>query len=209
MTQPDTNRSVSSHLPSLSSDSARAWATGHDVQFYENETFLSTSVAKFLVEGVRAGQPVIVIATAAHRKAFAAKMVAMGVDPEELVHARTAVWLDARETLSAFMEGGRPNRELFDATVGNVFEQLTANRKYVVVRAFGEMVDLLWKDGKAEGAIALEEMWNGLAAKYSFALLCAYSKESLLTDPSAHGLERICGVHSRVLPSEPQTLPAA
>ncbi|MEX2180009.1 MAG: MEDS domain-containing protein [Gemmatimonadaceae bacterium] len=183
-------------------ETMRAWVPGHDVQFYEDEDFLASTVAAFLVEGFRAGQPLVVIATPAHRRAFAARMLALGVDPEDLVHGRDVIWLDADQTLSAFMEGGRPNAELFSATVGNVFERLMLNRRYVVVRAYGEMVDRLWKDGKAEGAIALEKLWNGLAVQYSFSLLCAYSKASLLGDTQPDGLERICGQHARVLPSE-------
>jgi KaiC/GvpD/RAD55 family RecA-like ATPase len=177
------------------------WSPGHDVQFYENEEFLNTAVAGFLSDGVRVGQPIIVIATGAHRNAFAARMRSMGLDPDDLVHGRDAVWLDARETLTAFMEGGRPNRELFEATVGNVFETLITNRRYIIVRAYGEMVDLLWNEGKAEAAIALEVLWNELAAKYSFSLLCAYSKHSLSKD-RGRGIEHICGQHMRVLPSE-------
>jgi hypothetical protein len=104
------------------------------------------------------------------------------------------------------MEGRRPSAELFNATVGRVFEQLMTKRPYIIVRAYGEMVDLLWKDGKAEAAIALEELWNELAAKYQFSLLCAYSQETL--DKPANGLDvrHICSRHSRVLPFEPEML---
>lgn len=178
----------------------RAWITSHDVQFYEDEAFLAEAVAQFLVEGFRAGQPLIVIATEPHRKAFKERIRARGIDPEELVHGRDVVWLDAGDTLAAFMEGDRPDRELFEATVGNVFDKVMANRRYVMVRAYGEMVDLLWRAGKSAGAIELEEMWNGLAKKYAFSLLCAYSKESLLKNPRAEGIESICRQHSRVLP---------
>jgi len=180
---------------------AVGWSPGHDVQFYENEEFLNTAVAGFLADGVRVGQPIIVIATGVHRTAFASRMRSMGLDPDDLVLGRDAVWLDARETLTAFMEGGRPNRELFEATVGNVFEKLITNRRYIIVRAYGEMVDLLWNEGKAEAAIELEVLWNELAAKYSFSLLCAYSKHSLSKD-RGRGIEHICGQHMRVLPSE-------
>jgi DcmR-like sensory protein len=182
------------------SAATHVWRPGHDVQFYEDEAFLSEAVASFLAEGFRAGQPLIVIATAEHRKAFAQRMRARGVDPEDLVHGRDIMWLDAADTLAAFMEGDRPDPELFEATVGNVFEKIMANRKYAMVRAYGEMVDLLWRGGKSASAIAVEELWNGLAAKYAFSLLCAYSKESLLSDPHTDGIDSICRVHSRVLP---------
>lgn len=42
------------------------------------------------------------------------------------------------------------------------------------VAAFGEMVALLWADGKMDAAIKLEELWNDLAHTNSFSLLCAY-----------------------------------
>jgi hypothetical protein len=182
---------------------SRAWMTSHDVQFYEDEAFLCEAVAQFLVDGFRAGQPLIVIATEAHRKAFKERIRARGVDPEELVHGRDVVWLDATDTLAAFTQGDRPDKELFEATVGDVFDKVMTNRKYAMARAYGEMVDLLWRAGKTASAIALEEMWNGLAKKYAFSLLCAYSKESLLANPRADGIESICRQHSRVLPGAP------
>ena len=178
-----------------------AWAPTHDVQFYAGEENLHTSVGRFLAEGVRAGQPIAVIATAAHRKAFEAEMLARGVDPRELVEGRDAIWLDARETLAAFMEGGRPNPELFEATVGSVLQRLMRERRYVIVRAYGEMVDLLWRDGKMDAALELEHLWNDLAARYQFSLLCAYAVESLLQS-GCRGVDHICAAHSRVLPSE-------
>ena len=36
------------------------------------------------------------------------------------------------------------------------------------------MVSLLWADGKREGAVRLEQLWNELAHRHSFALRCAY-----------------------------------
>ena len=184
----------------------RNWARGHDVQFYETEEYLSTAVATFLVEGVRAGQPIVVIATEAHRRMFAARMRESGIRPEDLVEGRDIVWLDARATLDAFMEGELPNAESFQATVGPVFDTLAANgRWYVVTRAYGEMVDLLWKDGKIEGAIALEQLWNDLAERRSFALLCAYSMGNFRKDAHSADFARICAAHGHVTPTEAYT----
>jgi hypothetical protein len=178
-----------------------AWAPTHDVQFYAVEHSLYTSVSRFLAEGVRAGQPLVVIATSAHQKAFQDSLRSLGVEPDDLMEGRDVIWLDARDTLAAFMEGNRPNSELFEATVGSVLQRLMRERRYVIVRAYGEMVDLLWRDGKMQAALELEQMWNDLAAKYSFSLLCAYAVDSLLKS-ECKGVDSICGVHSRVLPSE-------
>jgi hypothetical protein len=69
------------------------------------------------------------------------------------------------------------------------------------VRAYGEMVDILWREGKIDAAIELEQLWNELASKYSFTLLCTYSVDSLLKG-DCKGVDLICGTHGRVLPSE-------
>ena len=47
------------------------------------------------------------------------------------------------------------------------------------VRAFGEMVALLWSEGNQAAAIRLEELWNELALSQTFCLFCAYSMDSL------------------------------
>lgn len=171
------------------------------MQFYDNPEFLASSVAAFLAEGIKSAQPAIVIATPAHTRLIQAELVKRGVDVDAL-GMTNLMWLDARDTLASFMEGGRPSAELFDATVGSAFERVTSDRRYVTVRAFGEMVDLLWRDGKMQAAIELEELWNSLASRYSFALLCAYAAAGL-NPTDTRGLERICAVHSKVLPSRP------
>jgi hypothetical protein len=179
---------------------ARTWEKRHDVQFYDNHTFLCQTVGRYLAEGIKAAQPAIIIATPPHRHAFAAELGRLGIDIETL-RPLDLVWLDARETMSAFLEGGSPNAELFEATVGNVLERVIEGRRYTTVRAYGEMVDLLWREGKPEAAVALEEMWNALATKYAFSLLCAYSKESFQETHSLSGIERICALHTHVLSS--------
>lgn len=179
----------------------KPWEARHDVQFYDDDDYLASCIAAFIAEGVRCAQPAVVIATPAHIRAIQDHLTRLGVNVDA-VRPHDMVWLDARDTLASFMEGGRCNPELFDATVGRVLETITASRRYVTVRAFGEMVDLLWRDQKPSVAIQLEELWAGLASRYSFALLCAYSKSSL--DPKdMAGIDHICRVHNRVLPARP------
>ena len=177
-----------------------AGVSGHDVHFYSSEESLVRSVVTFLSAGVRVGQPVIVIATEPHRKAFAAGLREKGLDPDETFSGRVVVWLDARDTLNSFMEGKLPSRELFIATVGSVFEKVLVQRQYLVVRAFGEMVDLLFKDGNTDGALLLEKLWNELASRYQYSLLCAYSIENFLHEAGVADFRRVCDQHTNALP---------
>jgi hypothetical protein len=177
-----------------------AGLAGHDVVVYRAEEALIRSVVEFLSTAVRVGQPIIVIATPTHRREFLAGLRAGRLDPEEHFAGSMTVWLDARETLDSFMEGSLPSRELFLATVGSVFERLLDKRQYLIVRAFGEMVDLLWKDGNIEGAILLEQLWNELALKYKYSLLCAYSIDNFVHEAGVAAFRRVCDHHTNAFP---------
>src|SRR5690349_8640323 len=181
----------------------RPGMTGHDVHFYRTEASLVRNVVGFLADGVRAGQPIVVIATPEHQRLFSEALSAQGLDVDELYSGRLAVWLDARQTLASFMEGGMPVRDLFMATVGSVFERLINKRSYLIVRGYGEMVNLLWQDGNTEGAIALEQLWNDLADRYAYSLLCGYSVENFFMAGGVDGFRRICAEHTHALPLEP------
>src|SRR5262245_53148354 len=52
----------------------------HDVQFYRTNAFLVREVVNFLAQGLRAGQPLVIIATEPHRRAFADGLRALGLD---------------------------------------------------------------------------------------------------------------------------------
>jgi hypothetical protein len=179
-----------------------AGLAGHDVHFYKNEDHLTKVVVDYLAEGLRAGQPIVVIASKARRERFAAGLRERNLDPDELLSGRLAIWLDARETLDTFFEGGKPDRELFMATVGRVFERLLDKHYYLVVRAYGEMVDLLWQEGNHEAAIVVEQYWNDLANLYRYSLLCGYSIKEFEDEARKEGFSKVCGCHSRAFPIE-------
>jgi hypothetical protein len=174
------------------------------VQFYENEHFLARTVAEFVSGGLLAKQPVVMIATALHRQAVTSRLAALGIDVDHVVRSGQFSVLDARETLGAFMVAGHPDAARFRAAVGQVIESGLANHSVSqpTLRAYGEMVDLLWKDGNIEGAIELEELWNELAESYPFSLLCAYAMGNFYKESHASDFERICATHSHVVPTE-------
>ena len=68
------------------------------------------------------------------------------------------------------------------------------------VAAFGEMVALLWADGKGEAAIRLEQLWNDLAQKHSFYLHCAYPMSGFARSQDGDPIQQICAEHSSARP---------
>src|SRR3954469_7879378 len=94
----------------------------HDVQFYEDEAFLCETVASFLGAGLLAGEPVVVIATEAHREAFSKCLRARSIDVARACMSGQLTFLDARETLAQFMVGDEPSPERFRAVIGDVLD---------------------------------------------------------------------------------------
>jgi hypothetical protein len=147
----------------------------HAAKFYETESSLYATVASFLTEGFGAGQPAILIATPAHTGAIERLLEDRFIDVPRARRTGDLVVLDAEDTLGTFMISGRPDAELFEFHVGSILEQVLRGRRHAQVRAYGEMVDVLWKQGLADAAVELEILWNKLALKYAFSLLCGYS----------------------------------
>ena len=143
----------------------------HAVQFYEGEEYLYETVARFLASGLKAGDRLLVIATKAHREAFIEKLRPLGADAA--IASGLITLHDARQTLAKFMVGDMPDAVFSDA-IDRLMVHAQAGDSHARVRAYGEMVDLLWRDGNARAAIRLEELWNDASARHSFSLLCAY-----------------------------------
>lgn len=170
--------------------------SGHFVQFYEKESFLSGVVADFLGEGISGGQQAVVIATPPHRRAFADELAARGVQADD----GRLILLDAEETLALFMDGGQPDERRFKAVVGGVLEPRA--------RAYGEMVDVLSRAGNVDAAIRLEELWNDVVDERKISLLCAYPIDTFAKHSDREAFERICDRHSGVRPAESAASPA-
>lgn len=107
---------------------------------------------------------------------------------------------DATERLSTFMVDGAPDGKRFAEMIGPVLKRAGAGGRRV--RIYGEMVALLWDAGDIASAIALEDLWNDLAAEAAFLLLCAYPMRAFADSDHATDFARICDRHSSVIPTE-------
>jgi MEDS: MEthanogen/methylotroph, DcmR Sensory domain len=176
-------------------------AADHAVQVYDELAELAASVGRYLDAGFRRGEPAVLIATAAHRRVFAAELESRGWDIDQLEGKGLLVCRNGQDTLDAFMDGETPSAERFEQVVGGVIDDLAARFPDKTIRAFGEMVDLLWRQGNEAGAIALEELWNELAENRRFALLCGYHLDIFDLDVQTSALPEIIRVHTHPRPA--------
>ena len=176
----------------------------HFVHFYETDSALETSVALYVGKALKDGEGVVIIAAPTHREHILQLLCKDGIDASLMQAREQYVVLDAGETLAKFMDGSEPDAKRFESVVGSVISDL--QNRWPKVRAFGEMVALLWEAGNRSGACKLEGLWNDLARRHSFSLFCAYPMkgfEGLTDGPS---LMEVCKCHTQVIPGESYTL---
>jgi len=174
------------------------------VQFYEHDDFLIGTISHWIGESLAKGDAVVFIATEAHRRELDERLRANGLDVAALHAEGQLVVLDATDTLSKFMVGDLPSETRFRDVIGGVIDRAERdqNGRTRKVRAFGEMVAILWAAGNADAAIRLEELWNALVGKRSFSLCCAYPLITFRNDADGKGFLKVCAEHARVIPAE-------
>ncbi|HEX7054964.1 MAG TPA: MEDS domain-containing protein [Burkholderiales bacterium] len=171
----------------------------HIAQVYQDEHFLADVVSEYVAGALRHGQAALLITTAAHRRLFEAALGAAGVDMAAAAARRQVVFLDAERMLEELMHGGMPEARAFRGGLGDAVTAL--GLQYPAVRAYGEMVDLLWQQERRDAAACLEQHWNDLLGVQAFSLLCAYRIDNL--DAGSYGgpLERVCQAHTHLIPA--------
>lgn len=177
---------------------------GHTVQLYESDAFLVDVLTGFVQQGLAAGEACIVIATPLHRKRLETQLRTGGLDLAAARRRGAYIPLDAAQTLASFMVGDTPDPARFGQVVGRVVTRAAKGGR--PVRAFGEMVTLLWLAGNQEAALRLEALWNELrATTSSFALFCAYPARGFAGEAHREPFAAMCRQHEQVIPSESYT----
>ncbi|HET9386950.1 MAG TPA: MEDS domain-containing protein [Gemmatimonadales bacterium] len=170
----------------------------HFAQLHRDPQALTDAVTLYLETGLRRGNGVVVIASPEHRDRFLTQLAEHEVDPGAFLKSGKLELHDAELMLRKFMRHDQPDWEEFRRAVGAVFERIRAFGRGTT-RAYGEMVNLLWQEGKQEAAIRLEEYWNELARLYPFSLFCSYMLDVHHDHAYSGPLEEIGRTHTDVL----------
>ncbi len=167
----------------------------HFVHFYDNELVFLNSLETFILRGLMDGEAVVVIALPSHRTALEFRLAGHGLNLAKLIASEQLVLLDARETLHTFMWDGLPSEPLFEEVLGKLVRRLRSGHR--TVRAFGEMVGILWEQGNRAATLRLEEIWHRFCQREGLVLYCAYREETFASEPESR--RRICGSHSHLI----------
>lgn len=168
----------------------------HLVQIYQDDAVFLDALEGYVAGGLRAGDGVVVIATPAHLEALEQRLLAAKIDLNLASLDDRYIALDAERTLGKFMVRGWPDDVLFMQVVSDLLNR--AGRDGRRVRAFGEMVALLWEDGHTGATVRLEHLWHQLCHSKGFSLFCAYPRIGFTQDADL-SMKQICATHSKVV----------
>jgi hypothetical protein len=169
----------------------------HSVQIYDDDAVFLDALEGFVGGALRRGEAAVVIATPGHRNALRNRLIAQGLNVDAAAGQDRYIALDVSEMLGQFMRDGWPDEELFKTSVNNILDRARGS-EHRPVRAFGEMVAVLWAQGHSGATVSLEHLWHSLCREEAFALFCAYPRSGFTKD-AMESMREICAAHNKVL----------
>lgn len=155
---------------------------------------------RFLAGALKHGGIAIAVATPVNATAILAQLARMGLDPVDAIRRERLQMLDSAQMLSRFLDGERIDEQRFDATAGTVVRSALRRSPGAPLRAFGDMVGILWDQNRRQTAIELEQRWNVLQKELGFGLFCGYPIDVFGAQFTPHCVEGVLDEHTHVLP---------
>jgi len=168
----------------------------HLVQFYENDRIFLNTLEGFAGSGILAGESVIVIATSRHLQSLNERLLAQGFNLEDLQEANKYIPIEVNEVFAKILVNGWLDETAFNTYVVELINR--AKHDNSNVRAFGELVAVLWEQGSCGTTVQLEHLWHKLYHELKFTLYCAYPKIGFTQSPN-DSIDIICKTHSKIM----------
>jgi hypothetical protein len=173
----------------------------HLVQFYRpREQWLSQNLAQYVLGGLRAGEGIVLVAAGERSRDLVRRLGALGADPQSAQRDGRLVLVDAYEALATLLVDGQPDWERFDSKLGAVLRAARARAGDAGLRAYGEMVGILWEAGQYAAAVRLEQFWNDLQPPIGFNLFCSYPIDVFDPGFQISAVDALLCAHSHLVP---------
>ena len=176
----------------------------HLVQIYESDDVVLSALEGFVTSGFRTGESVIIIASQEHLEALNIRFELSKVNLQAFVNNDQYIPLNVKDVLAKIMVNNWPDETLFAETVRTIVTKARGNSNRPV-RAYGEMVAILWGQGHKGATVQLEHLWNKFCETEIFCLFCAYPKSGF-TQSAGDSIRHICSSHSKVIAGDVQSI---
>jgi len=163
---------------------------------------LVTNAGRFFRVGLRRGDSLLAIATLEHCDGFARELYR---EPEYQPAVRDGriMFLDAEHVLAQCSVGARLALDQLETLITSILEELRRRRQSAPIRAYGEMVGVLWQAGKVDVAVDLERCWQRLVVQNDLSLVCGYPINRLAQRERPEAVNAILGQHTHSILSTP------
>ncbi len=172
-------------------------AHAHEARFYEVVDELVDPVARFLSDGLRAGDLIAVLAPTAHAELYRDAIESLGHSRSELETG--SVVLEANAALDRVVHGTDVDKDAFAAIVDPLVARAAAEHRRL--RVVGELVDILCQRGAPRVAVELEDEWNERIARGGLSLWCSYNMAGVARGDDLVAAGGVCQSHGAVSPS--------
>ena len=167
----------------------------HLVQIYEDDEIFVHALTGFTENGFQNGDSVIIIATDSHLSLLE-KQLNQNHDLAALKLSGRFIPVNAEDALSSFVIDDIVDEALFRKFVNGLITISRQNNHKV--RAFGELVAVLWGQGNRQATYKLESLWDEFCKSDLICLFCAYPKSGFRQN-ARESIEHICSLHSKMI----------
>lgn len=167
----------------------------HICEFYSSAEARIKSLCNFIVPGIIKDEAVVVVATFENLLMLKNTLILYAIDVDEVVNSGQLVLLNAHKTLEKFIRNDHIDYMLFFNLMTQMLDEL--QEKFVGIRAYGEMVDVLYETKSLDLTLELEQLWSGLSLQYHFNLMCGYTAENFRGHHSH--IKKICSSHTHLI----------
>lgn len=160
------------------------------------------SAGRFLAGALQNGGVAVAIATPRNAEGIITQLARMGLDPVTSLQRERMMLMESSATLSRFLRGQTVDAQEFDRTIGAAMRTVCERAGDKPLRAFGDMVGILWQRGNRQAAVDLEKLWNRLQEELHFGLYCAYPIDVFEPEFSPGNVNGILESHTHLLPAD-------
>lgn len=178
-----------------------AGSCAHALEFHRpGERGIGRSAGRFLAGALRAHGAALAIATARTGSDILAELTRLGVDTLAAIEEQRLVVLDSADTVSRFTRDNVVDAAQFASTVGQTVRAAHQRAAGAPLRAYGDMVGVLWLRRERDAAIELERLWNALQRELGFALFCGYPIDVFGPDFCGDEIAQVLEEHTHMMP---------
>lgn len=186
---------ISKKIGEFKTQSALLTPLTHICEFYPTAADRIRSVCQFIVPGLIQGEAAVVIATFENLEMLKSSLILYAIDLNDVIESGQLILLDAHKTLEKFIRNDFIDYFLFFNLVNDLLGNVQEN--FSKIRAYGEMVDILYKTRNINLTLELESLWSEVSLQYKFSLLCGYTADNFRGHH--YHIKQICTSHTHLV----------